>query len=87
MGFTSRTLPAEDNKQVVIDWSANIDEQTGTDENIEQMIQWIKTYPRQRDVHVYLGKSRQGSVGRKLQGMLLAMGCQVTTKQYVGCFG
>lgn len=83
MNFTSHSVGNESTPSpVVIDWSGSVDEQTGCDENIEKMIAWIKTYPRKADVHIYLGKTKQRRIGRKLQGALLAMGCKVTTRQY-----
>lgn len=66
---------------VVIDWSGGVDERNGTDENLAKMIEWIKTYPRKADIHVYLGKCKRHRAGRKLQGALQAMGCKVTTRQ------
>lgn len=66
---------------IVIDWSGYEDEATATPENVEKMISWVRSYPRKKDIHVYLGKLRQRHVGRKLQGELLALGCTVSTKQ------
>lgn len=84
MGFTTTLVSGiEDKKQpIVIDWSGFIDEQTGSDDNIEQMIAWLKTYPRSKDIHVYLGKVRQKQLGKKLQSALQALGCRVTTRQF-----
>lgn len=83
MKFTTTTFVSENSTSpVVIDWSGAITDKTGSDENIEKMLEWVKTYPRKADVHVYLGKIKQRQVGRRLQGSLQAMGCKVTTKHY-----
>jgi hypothetical protein len=60
--------------EVVIDWSKT------PETDINTMIEWIRTYPRRKDVHVYLGAQRHKPQGRQLQNALQALGCTVTNR-------
>lgn len=84
MNFTTSIISGfeQARQTVVIDWSGKFDSNSGTAENIDHMVSWIKTYPRTSDIHVYLAKAQQRQLGRKLQGALQGLGCKVTTKQY-----
>jgi len=65
--------------RVVIDWSDIFSPQKG-EVNIDGLIDWIRTYPRQKDVHVYLRPARHNTQSRLLQNSLKALGCTVTNK-------
>lgn len=67
----------EDDREVVIDWSSTLMQ---PEADIDRMIEWIRTSPRQRGIHVYLGSCRHRPRGRRLQNALLALGCVVTNK-------
>lgn len=69
-------------KHVVIDWSDlfSTEESAPSSVNVDGLIDWIKTYPRKKDVHVYLRSPRQDILARKLKNTLQALGCTVTAK-------
>lgn len=81
MGFTKRFIGSTDlsAKHIVIDWSDMED----NEQNIDSMIGWVQSYPNRSDIHVYLSKAKQRIIGRKLQGALQALGCTVTTRQFI----
>ena len=71
---------ADAETEIVVDWSQVLN--SDSDANVDQMIEWISTYPKKRSVHVYLGSGRHNPTGRKLQNALQALGCVVTNRSF-----
>jgi len=69
---------AKEETEIVVDWSQALSEDPNTD--ISQMIDWIRTYPNTKGIHVYLGSQKHKPAGRKLQNALQALGCVVTNR-------
>ena len=68
-------------RSITIDWSGELNEHTGSDENITNMINWLKRYPHTRDIHVYVGQSKLKHSSLKLKKVLQSLGCKVTVRQ------
>ena len=62
---------AEKQPRVVIDWS-----DLSSLQNSEGMIDWVRQYPQQKDIHVYLRSAGQ----RQLKNTLQSLGCTVTMR-------
>ncbi len=82
--FTSMTDLALQNQRsrIVIDWSdlcTDDRSDTGGTE-VDEMLQWVHTYPRRSDIHVYLQSPKRTEAGRRLKNTLQALGCTVTVK-------
>ncbi len=79
--FTSMTDSALQNQRskIVIDWSDLFTgDRLGGGNEVDRMLQWVHTYPRRSDIHVYLRSPKRTSAGRKLRNALQAFGCTVT---------
>lgn len=70
-----------EHRNVVIDFSnfSHLDAKSGVIE-ATSLIEWVKSYPHRGDVHVYLPSGTRFSDARKLQSMLLSLGCTVTRR-------
>jgi len=68
-------------RNVVIDFSnfSHLDATSGVF-SVTSLIEWVKSYPRRGDVHVYLPSGARFSGARKLQSVLLSLGCIVTRR-------
>ncbi|HVW67141.1 MAG TPA: hypothetical protein VHA78_05455 [Candidatus Peribacteraceae bacterium] len=71
-------------RNVVIDFSnfSLLDAKSGVF-SITSLIEWVKSYPQRGDVHVYLPSRSRFSEARKLQSVLLSLGCTVTRRMDV----
>ncbi len=79
--FTSMTDSAlqDQRSKIVIDWSDLFTgDRLGGGHEVDRMLQWVHTYPRRSDIHVYLRSPKRTTAGRKLQNALQALGCTVT---------
>jgi hypothetical protein len=47
---------------------------------MDKLLDWVRTYPRRDEIHVYLRNSLKHRPVRRLQRTLLSLGCTVTTK-------
>lgn len=70
--------------RVIIDWSEGGFQQpeAAKPEEVEKLLAWVKSYPRRRDIHVYLRNPMMSVRVRTLQHKLQALGCTVTTTCY-----
>ncbi|MBT3292818.1 hypothetical protein HN512_01855 [Candidatus Peregrinibacteria bacterium] len=64
--------------KIVVDWSTAV--KSNDVDNADRLINWIKTSPQAKEIHVYLGSTQHRPNGRRLQNALLAMGCMVTKR-------
>jgi hypothetical protein len=75
--------------RVILDWSHLSPESSAhASPEVDTLLDWVRTYPRRTDIHVYLRNSMRSIGVRKLQHKLQALGCTVTTTCYregVGC--
>jgi hypothetical protein len=62
--------------RIVVDWS---DVFTRIGEDIDPLLEWVKTYPNTSDIHVFLGPVRRKPV-RLLRNCLQSLGCKVTSR-------
>ncbi|MBP9774158.1 MAG: hypothetical protein KBD00_06085 [Candidatus Peribacteraceae bacterium] len=81
MQFTS-TLPSAltDTAKVIIDWSVfqtNV-ENNYADQDIDTLINYVKSHPRRSNIHVYLRTAKPQT--RMLQRSLQNLGCTVIAK-------
>ena len=84
MNFTTNTLTSAEpvaQKSITIDWSGELTAQNGSEDNITNMINWLKRYPNTRDVHVYVGNGSVKHSAIRLKRVLQSLGCKVTVRQ------
>jgi len=65
---------------VIIDWARLINEKN---EESDTLMDWVRTYPAKKDIHVYLGSVKERHTAWKLRRMLMALGCTVTSKHQI----
>lgn len=72
---------AEKDSRVVIDWS---EENLDAGGAVQNLVSWVKGYPRAQDVHVYLSAARREALNlRLLQRTLQSIGCTVIARVVV----
>ena len=68
----------EKDSRVVIDWSQ---ENLDTGGAVQNLVSWVKGYPRSQDVHIYLSAARREALNlRLLQRTLQSLGCTVIAR-------
>jgi hypothetical protein len=78
--FTPPTSGSTD-VQVLIDWSSMLPVLPGSDnQEVENMLEWVRSHPQRGQLHVYLHRTLPHASARRLQNMLQALGCKVTTR-------
>jgi len=67
---------------LVIDFSdlQHTDKHPLFDFDLNNFMDWVKSYPRRSDIHVFVRSSIVSASNRKLQSRLQALGCTVTRK-------
>lgn len=69
---------AEKDSRVVIDWS---EENLDAGGAVQNLVSWVKGYPRSQDVHIYLSAARREALNlRLLQRTLQSIGCTVIAR-------
>lgn len=67
-------------RKVFIDWTDIFGEiEDPENQRIEQLLRWVRLYPRRSDIQIRLSQRRTNDAGRALQRSLQALGCTVTT--------
>lgn len=66
--------PTRAQGRVTIDWS-DVQEL-----NADDVLNWLRLYPRTNDIHVYLPSVRRRSDHPRLQNSLQQLGCTVTAR-------
>jgi hypothetical protein len=44
------------------------------------LVEWVRSFPRTRSIHIYLPSGRRFGNARRLQNVLLTLGCTVTLR-------
>jgi len=68
---------------VVLDWSAIVPisaDLPSPDMEMSSVLDWVRNYPNRSQLHIFLQRSLPDASSRRLQNMLQALGCKVTTR-------
>ena len=71
--------PVLTSSRVVIDWS-HLAQDARQRSEVEEVLAWVRSFPKREKIHVVLGGYRNHHTSRKLQSRLLALGCTVIAR-------